>query len=208
MSGPVQRPQDVVLRMTVGAYTDAAAAHNQHERNLADEGASGSNEAQSELGNVTAGLVQHAGDSVLLTSVDRFTLDLGLPPHEGRYRPRTCSPTSRAGCWHGCRLCGRTSPPDAAADRGRGPRMATVDGDPSLSAEITPSKDHLSDVSARLQPLALLALGGTLRDPRGRPSRSDSRRCTLEAAAAVGPPSSTSVRAQFSTFNWSRAGAK
>src|SRR4051794_32651847 len=66
---------------------DAAAAHNQHERNLADEGASGSNEAQPELGNVTAGLVQHDADSVLLTSVDRFTLDLGLPPLRGPLPP-------------------------------------------------------------------------------------------------------------------------
>jgi hypothetical protein len=87
MSGPVQRPQNVVLRMTVGAYTDAAAAHNQHERNLADEGAGGSNEAQPELGNVPAGLVQHDADSVLLTSVDRFTLDLGLPPRRGPLPP-------------------------------------------------------------------------------------------------------------------------
>jgi hypothetical protein len=111
--------------MTIGAYTDAAAAHNQHERNLADEGASGSNEAQPELGNVTAGLVQHDADSVLLTALTGSPSTWACRRDECRYRPRTCSPISRAGCWHGCRLCGRTSPPDAAADRGRGPE----DGD-------------------------------------------------------------------------------
>jgi hypothetical protein len=84
MSGPVgPYPQGVVLRMTAGAYADAGAAHDQHERNMADEGAGGSDEARPELGMAAAGLVQHDADSVLLTSLDRFTLDLDLPPRQG-----------------------------------------------------------------------------------------------------------------------------
>jgi hypothetical protein len=60
------------------------AVYKREDRN---EGASGSTEAQPELGNVTAGFVQHDADSVLLTSVDRFTLDLGLPPRRGPLPP-------------------------------------------------------------------------------------------------------------------------
>jgi hypothetical protein len=86
--GPVgSRPQGVVLRMTVGTYANAAAAHDQHERNMADEGAGGSSAAQPGLGAVVAGLVQRDADSVLLTSVDTVTLDLDLPPRQGPLPP-------------------------------------------------------------------------------------------------------------------------
>jgi hypothetical protein len=80
-------PQGVVLRMTAGAYTDAAAAHDQHERNMTDEGGGGSDEGRPELGIVAAGLAQHDADSMLLTSLDRFTLDLDLPPRQGPLPP-------------------------------------------------------------------------------------------------------------------------
>jgi hypothetical protein len=81
VSGSAAPPQQgVILRMTVGAYRDAAAARDQHERNVADEGAGGSGSVQPELGAAAATLVQHEAESVLLTSFDTVTLDLDLAP--------------------------------------------------------------------------------------------------------------------------------
>ena len=81
-------PQGVVLRMTVGAYRDATAAHDQHERNVADERAGASAPVQPELGSAAATVLQRDAGTILLTSSDVVTLDLDLPP-----RPAPLPPT-------------------------------------------------------------------------------------------------------------------
>jgi hypothetical protein len=88
-SGPVApQLQGVILRMVVGAYSDAAAAHDQHERNVDDERAGASSSAQPELGSAAATLIQHGNaDSVLLASLDDITLDLDLARRPGPLTP-------------------------------------------------------------------------------------------------------------------------
>jgi hypothetical protein len=80
VSGFAAPRQGVVLRMTVGAYRDSAAAREQHERNVVDEGVGASNPERPELGGAAAALVRRGGESVLLTSFDTVTLDLDLVP--------------------------------------------------------------------------------------------------------------------------------
>jgi hypothetical protein len=87
ISGSAPLPQGVVLRMTVGAYEDAVAAHAQHERNVADQRVGASSSAQPELGTAAATLVQRDAENLLLTSSDAITLDLDVPP-----RPRPLPP--------------------------------------------------------------------------------------------------------------------
>lgn len=70
----------VVLRIAVGAYRDVVAAHDQHERNVADERAGASSSLQPEIGTAAATLVQRDAKCVLLTSSDTVTLDLDLTP--------------------------------------------------------------------------------------------------------------------------------
>ena len=72
-------PQGVVLRMIVGAYADVAAAHDQHERNVADERAGASSPGQPELGSAAATVLQRDGETLLLTASGAVTLDLDLP---------------------------------------------------------------------------------------------------------------------------------
>jgi hypothetical protein len=87
LSGPGDPGQGVVLRTTVGAYRDAAAARAQHERNVADERAGTSGSAQPELGTAAATILHRGGESLLLTSSDTVTLDLDLPPRPGPMAP-------------------------------------------------------------------------------------------------------------------------
>ena len=88
-SGPVApQLQGVILRIVVGAYSDAAAAHDQHERNVADERAGASVPVQPELGSAAATVLQRDAGTILLTSSDIVTLDLDLPP-----RPAPLPPT-------------------------------------------------------------------------------------------------------------------
>jgi hypothetical protein len=79
VSEPAAPPQrGVVLQMTVGAYRDAAAARDQHERNVADQRAGASSVVQPELGAAAATLVRRGAENVLLSSFDGVTLDLDL----------------------------------------------------------------------------------------------------------------------------------
>jgi hypothetical protein len=78
-SSPAPAPwQGVVLQMTIGAYRDAAAAHDQYERNVADQRIGASSSVDSDLGAAASTLVARDGDSVLLTSFDTVTLDLDM----------------------------------------------------------------------------------------------------------------------------------
>ena len=89
VSGPAPAPlQGVRLQMIIGAYRDAAAAHEQHERNVADQKAGASGSAEPDLGAAAATVVEHDAETVLLTSVDTLTLDLDLAR-----RPAPLSPT-------------------------------------------------------------------------------------------------------------------
>ena len=81
-------PQGVVLRMTVGAYSDTAAAHAQHERNVADERVGSSSSVDPALGTASATLLHRDAENLLLTASDTVTLDLDLPP-----RPVPLPPT-------------------------------------------------------------------------------------------------------------------
>src|SRR3954452_12514424 len=89
VSGPVvPQLQGVILRMTLGAYSDAAAAHDQHERNVADQRAGASSSAQPDLGSAAATLVRRGDeDNVLLASLDDVTLDLDLARPPGPLTP-------------------------------------------------------------------------------------------------------------------------
>jgi hypothetical protein len=79
VSGPASAPlQGLRLQMTVGAYRDAGAAHDQHERNVVDQRAGATSATEPELGRAGATLVEHDSGAVLLTSVDAVTLDLVL----------------------------------------------------------------------------------------------------------------------------------
>jgi hypothetical protein len=113
--------QGVILRMSVGAYSDAAAAHDQHGRNVADQRAGASSSAQPELGSAAATLVQHGDeDSVLLVSVDAVTLDLDLARRPGPLTPADLL-TDLAR-----RVLARLTPdqsPDVANGDRRGPRQ-------------------------------------------------------------------------------------
>ncbi|MGZ8750504.1 MAG: hypothetical protein ACXWYP_06440 [Pseudonocardia sp.] len=80
-------PQAVVLRMTVGAYRDTAAAHAQHERNVADEQAGSSSSVHPALGTAAATLLHRDVENLLLTASDGVTLDLDLPPRPGPLPP-------------------------------------------------------------------------------------------------------------------------
>jgi hypothetical protein len=86
-AGAAVPAQGVILRMTVGAYRDTDAAHEQHERNVADEGAGASGSARPDLGSAAAAVIQRDAWTVLLTSSGAMTLDLDLPP-----RPRPLDP--------------------------------------------------------------------------------------------------------------------
>jgi hypothetical protein len=89
VSGPAPAPlQGVRLQMIIGAYRDAAAAHEQHDRNVADQKAGASGTADPDLGAAAATVVEHDAETVLLTSVDTLTLDLDLAR-----RPAPLSPT-------------------------------------------------------------------------------------------------------------------
>jgi len=81
-------PRGVVLRMTVGAYRDTAAAHSQHERNVADEQPGSSSPVRPALGTASATLLHRDAENLLLTASDAVTLDLDLPP-----RPAPLPPT-------------------------------------------------------------------------------------------------------------------
>lgn len=80
-------PQGVVLRMTVGAYRDTAAAHAQHERNVAEEQAGSSSPVHPALGTAAATLLHRDVEHLLLTASDAVTLDLDLPPRPGPLSP-------------------------------------------------------------------------------------------------------------------------
>ncbi len=71
-------PQGVVLEMVVGAFRDAGAARDQHERNVAVQTGGEPGTVRPELGSATAALVRRGADDVLLTSSDAVTLDLSL----------------------------------------------------------------------------------------------------------------------------------
>ena len=73
--------------MTVGAYSDNAAAHAQHERNVADEGAGAEGSVHPALGTAAATLLHRDVENVLLTASDTVTLDLDLPPRPGPLPP-------------------------------------------------------------------------------------------------------------------------
>jgi hypothetical protein len=75
--------QGVVLRMTVGAYSDPAAARDQHERNVADQQAGTSGSREPALGTAAATVLERDAGTMLLTASDAFTLDLDLPPRSG-----------------------------------------------------------------------------------------------------------------------------
>ena len=85
--GSTAPAQGVVLRMTVGAYRDTAAAHDQHDRNVADERGGASSSVQPQLGSAAATLLQRGVETILLTATDTVTLDLDLPPRAGPLPP-------------------------------------------------------------------------------------------------------------------------
>jgi hypothetical protein len=87
LSGPGNPGQGVVLRTTIGAYRDDAAARAQHERNVADERAGTSGSERPELGTAAATVFHRGAESVLLTSSGTVTLDLDLPPRRGPLAP-------------------------------------------------------------------------------------------------------------------------
>jgi hypothetical protein len=78
----------MVLQMTVGLYTDAAAARDQHDRNVADEGVGGSTSDQPGLGAAVASAVQRGSETMLLTCYDAVTVDLHLPARPAPLPPR------------------------------------------------------------------------------------------------------------------------
>ena len=80
-------PQGVVLRMTVGAYRDTAAARAQHERNVADEQVGSSSSVDPALGTAAATLLHRDVENLLLTASDSVTLDLDLPPRPAPLPP-------------------------------------------------------------------------------------------------------------------------
>jgi hypothetical protein len=88
VSSPAASPlQGVVLEITAGAYRDATAARDQHERNVADERVGASRATKPDLGDASATLVERDGQSVLLTSFDTVTLDLDLTRRPGPWSP-------------------------------------------------------------------------------------------------------------------------
>jgi hypothetical protein len=88
VTDPDTSPRGVVLRMTVGRYRDEVTAHDQHDRNVADQrnGASGS--AEPDLGAAAATLVQRDARTVLLSSYGALTVDLDLAKRPGPLPPR------------------------------------------------------------------------------------------------------------------------
>jgi len=70
------------------AYSDTAAAHAQHERNVADERVGSSSSVDPALGTASATLLHRDAENLLLTASDAVTLDLDLPP-----RPAPLPPT-------------------------------------------------------------------------------------------------------------------
>jgi hypothetical protein len=88
VSRPAPQPvQGVALQMTIGTYQDAGAAHDQHERNVADQRAGASSSVEPDLGAAAAALVDHPAETVLLTSFDTITLDLDLTRRPGPLPP-------------------------------------------------------------------------------------------------------------------------
>ncbi len=88
VTGPAAPPpQGVVLRMTLGAYRDRAAAQAQHDRNVVDERVGASSSAEPALGTAAAVLLRRDVESILLTASDTVTLDLDLPPRPGPLPP-------------------------------------------------------------------------------------------------------------------------
>jgi hypothetical protein len=68
VSGPASPAlQGMRLQMILGAYRDAAAAHDQHRRNVADQEAGSSSSTQPELGAAEATAVEQDAGTVLLT---------------------------------------------------------------------------------------------------------------------------------------------
>jgi hypothetical protein len=88
VADPGTPQQGVVLQMTVGLFADAAAARDQHGRNVADEGVGGSTSDQSGLGAAVASAVQRGSETVLLTCYDAVTVDLHLPGRPAPLPPR------------------------------------------------------------------------------------------------------------------------
>jgi hypothetical protein len=100
VSEPAAPPQHgVVLQMTVGAYRDAAAARDQHERNVADQRAGASSVVQPELGAAAATLVRRGAENVLLISFDVVTLDLDLVRQPPALPPADLLVDLAVGCW-------------------------------------------------------------------------------------------------------------
>jgi hypothetical protein len=80
VTDPNAPPLGVVLQMSVGLYRDAAAARDQHDRNVADEQVGASSSRQPHLGAATATVVQRGAEYVLLTTYGRLTVDFDLAP--------------------------------------------------------------------------------------------------------------------------------
>lgn len=88
VTDPATAPPGVVLRLTLGRYSDVAAAHDQHDRNVADQGGGASASAQSDLGAAAATVVQRGARTVLLTCYDAVTVDLDLAQRPWPLPPR------------------------------------------------------------------------------------------------------------------------
>jgi hypothetical protein len=88
VTDPGVSPPGVVLRMTLGKYVDVAAAHDQHDRNVADQRGGASASAQSDLGAAAATVVQRGARTVLLTCYDAITVDLDLAQRPWPLPPR------------------------------------------------------------------------------------------------------------------------
>jgi hypothetical protein len=84
---PVAPQHGVVLRMTLGAYRDVAAARSQHERNVADQQGGADDPVRPELGEAAAAVVQRDGRSMLLTSYRTVSVDLDVATRPGPLGP-------------------------------------------------------------------------------------------------------------------------
>jgi hypothetical protein len=88
VTDPAPPPQGVVLRMTLGRYSDVAAARDQYDRNVADERGGASASTQPDLGAAAATVVQRGAQTVLLTCYDALTVDLDLAQRPAPLPPR------------------------------------------------------------------------------------------------------------------------
>jgi hypothetical protein len=88
VTDPTAPLRGVVLRMTLGAYSDVASARAQHDRNVADQRAGASAVEKPDLGEAAATVVEHGPETVLLTSYEEVTVDLELPGRSAPLSPR------------------------------------------------------------------------------------------------------------------------